>query len=69
VQASILQIATAILFFINNASALLRPESALCLDLREGRHDVGHFGKATGRGVFYRCRSVSRYRMDAMILG
>ncbi len=47
----------------------LRPESALCLALREGRHDVGHFGKATGRGVFYRCRSVSRYRMDAMFLG
>jgi len=41
----------------------------LCLGLREGRHDVGHFGKATGRGVFYRCRSVSRYRMDAMVLG
>jgi len=30
----------------------LRPESALCLGLHEGRHDVGHFGNATGRGVF-----------------
>jgi len=30
----------------------LRPESALSLGLREGRHDVGHFGNATGRGVF-----------------
>jgi len=34
----------------------LRPESVLCLGLREGlregRHDVGHFGNATGRGVF-----------------
>jgi len=29
----------------------LRPESALCSGLREGRHDVGHFGNATGRGV------------------
>jgi len=56
-------------FLINYASAKLRPESDLCLGLREGRHDVGHFGKATGRGVFYRCRSVSRYRMDAMVLG
>jgi len=37
---------------INYASALLRPESALCLDLHEGRHDVGHFGNATRRGVF-----------------
>jgi len=24
----------------------------LCLGLREGRHDVGHFGNATGRGAF-----------------
>jgi len=30
----------------------LRQESALCLGLREGRHDVGHFGNATERGVF-----------------
>ncbi|WP_460013213.1 hypothetical protein [Lysinibacillus sp. CTST325] len=30
----------------------MRPKSALCLGLREGRHDVGHFGNATGRGVF-----------------
>jgi len=29
----------------------LRPESALRLGLHEGRHDVGHFGNATGRGV------------------
>ncbi|WP_349661174.1 hypothetical protein [Lysinibacillus zambalensis] len=27
----------------------------------EGRHDIGDFGNATGRGVFYRCRSVSLY--------
>ncbi|MFC9542960.1 hypothetical protein ACFTQ7_24430 [Lysinibacillus sp. NPDC056959] len=24
----------------------------MCLGLHEGRHDVGHFGNATGRGVF-----------------
>jgi len=30
----------------------MRPESALCLGLREDLHDVGHFGNATGRGVF-----------------
>jgi len=30
----------------------LRPGSALCLGLREGRHDVGHFGNTTGRGAF-----------------
>jgi len=30
----------------------LRPVSDLCLGLREGRYDVGHFGSATGRGVF-----------------
>ncbi|MFJ5564424.1 hypothetical protein [Lysinibacillus xylanilyticus] len=30
----------------------MRPESALCLGLHEGRHDdVGHFGNATGCGV------------------
>ncbi|MGN4125793.1 hypothetical protein ACMGD3_12400 [Lysinibacillus sphaericus] len=23
-----------------------------CANLREGRHDVGHFGKAIGRGGF-----------------
>jgi len=37
--------------FINNASALLCLESTLCLGLHEGRHDVGHFGNATRRGV------------------
>jgi len=30
----------------------LRPESALRLGLHEGRHDVGHFGNATGHGAF-----------------
>ncbi|WP_460013725.1 hypothetical protein [Lysinibacillus sp. CTST325] len=30
----------------------MRPKSALCSGLQEGRHDVGHFGNATGRGVF-----------------
>ncbi|WP_460013169.1 hypothetical protein [Lysinibacillus sp. CTST325] len=30
----------------------MRPESALCLGLREGQHDVCHFGNATGSGAF-----------------
>ncbi|MGE7927385.1 hypothetical protein [Lysinibacillus xylanilyticus] len=29
----------------------MRPESALCLGLHEGRHDDGHVGNATGYGV------------------
>jgi len=33
------------LYFINY-------DSALWLGLHEGLHDVGHFGNATGRGVF-----------------
>jgi len=41
----------------------LRPESALCLGLREGRDAVGHFGNATGRGAF--TDAVSRYRMES----
>jgi hypothetical protein len=30
----------------------MRPDFKLCPGLHEGRHDVGHFGNATGRGVF-----------------
>jgi len=30
----------------------MRPDFELCSGLHEGRHDVGHFGNATGRGVF-----------------
>jgi len=30
----------------------LRPKSALGLGLHDGRHDVGHFGNTTGRGIF-----------------
>jgi len=30
----------------------LRPKLILRLGLHEGRHDVGHFYNATGRGVF-----------------
>jgi len=30
----------------------LRPDFELCLGLHEDRHDVSHFGNATGRGVF-----------------
>ena len=30
----------------------MRPDFELCPGLHEGRHDVGHFGNATGRGVF-----------------
>ncbi|MGE7688709.1 hypothetical protein ACQKMI_05815 [Lysinibacillus sp. NPDC097214] len=37
----------------------MRPESALCLGLHEGRHDVGHFGNATGRGVLRLSSSIS----------
>ena len=29
----------------------MRPDFELCSGLHEGRHDVGHFGNATGRGV------------------
>jgi len=37
----------------------MRPESTLCLGLHEGRHDVGHFGNASGRGVFRLSSSIS----------
>jgi hypothetical protein len=30
----------------------MRSDFEWCLGLQEGRHDVGHFGNATGRGVF-----------------
>ncbi|WP_460013859.1 hypothetical protein [Lysinibacillus sp. CTST325] len=30
----------------------MRPESALCLGLHEGQHDIGHFGNTTGHGAF-----------------
>jgi len=30
----------------------MRPDFELYLGLHKGRHDVGHFGNATGRGVF-----------------
>jgi len=29
----------------------MRRESALCLGLPDGKHDVSHFGNGTGRGV------------------
>jgi len=53
---------------INYALANMRQESAFCLGLHEGRHDVGHFGYATGCGVFTGAGQVSSYRMNAMIL-
>ena len=45
----------------------VRPADVFCAKAKrqqqhEGRHNVIHFGNAI-------CRSVSRYRMDAMILG
>jgi len=46
----------------------LRPDFELCSGLHEGRHDVGHFGNATGRGVFTDAGQLAVFK-DAKVLG